>query len=636
MTVYRMMTPRTRVARISSTGCLFSSPFISRVTYITMHSVYNLTISIYYLLRIFVFFTMVGRQHIPQRCRSAGRVTAHLLLFFLAASSITPGAASTSPAWPHQNQAPLVPASSPPKEHEFTLRHMFHHGTHLYPKLHKRLDVGSNDELWVMTEEQDERSKASPFRARSKQTKIQRLSDRSVAVVNSLLSTARLSGLAATLAPSSWKLDEVDGPDIEDRDTVLSLAMMAANAYVGEPGTGEWEDVNGGYNYSDSFGWEGDGLRGHIFADEGNSTIVIAIKGTTPAVFDGTETTSNDKENDNLFFGCCCGSGGHYLWRKVCECASSAFSCNQTCLVKALRMENRYYQAAIELYGNVTEIYPNSEIWMSGHSLGGAVSSLLGLTFGLPVTTFEAPGDALAATRLGLPSPPDSHPSATQSRKNTGAYHFGHTADPIFMGTCNAAISGCTIGGYAMESQCHSGHVCVYDTVKDKGWRVGIGNHKIRGVITNVFKAYEEVATCVTDDECVDCFNWKFFESNETDPIASSTSSSTSTLTRTTTCHTPGEYSIKSSAFFLLIDLPQGWWGCRDADDPTTTSTSSQTSTSVTCSSYGWFGRCLDQTASSTSTTAVEVLTAPTSASVLLRPAAGRPNLPTIATATTT
>ena len=419
---------------------------------------------------------------------------------------------------------------------------MFHHGTHLYPGLHKRLDVGSNDELWVMAEEQDERSKASPFRARSRQTKIQRLSDRSVAAVNSHLSTARLSGMGATLAPSSWKLDEVDGPDIEDRDTVLSLAMMAANAYVGEPGTGEWEDVNHGYNFSDSFGWEGDGLRGHIFADEGNSTIVIAVKGTTPAVFDGSETTSNDKENDNLFFGCCCGSGGHFLWRKVCECASSAFSCNQTCLVKALRMENRYYQAAIELYGNVTEIYPNSEIWMSGHSLGGAVSSLLGLTFGLPVTTFEAPGDALAATRLGLPAPPDSHPSATQSRKNTGAYHFGHTADPIFMGTCNAAISGCTIGGYAMESQCHSGHVCVYDTVKDKGWRVGIGNHKIRSVITNVYKAYEELATCVTDDECVDCFNWKFFESNETDSIASSTSSSTSTLTRTTTCHTPGEY----------------------------------------------------------------------------------------------
>lgn len=494
---------------------------------------------------------MIERQPIPSTCRPAAGVVANFLLSFLVASSIIPGAASTSPAWPNQFQAPLVQPPSPPKDHDFTLRHIFHHGTHRYPKLHKRLDVGS--ELWVSSEEQDERSKASSFRARSKPTKIQRLSDRRPAVVNSLISTARLSGLAATLAPSSWKLDEVDGPDIENRDTVVSLALMAANAYVEEPGTGEWEDVNGGYNYSDSFGWEGDGLRGHIFGDEGNSTILIAIKGTTPAVFDGSETTSNDKENDNLFFGCCCGSGGHFLWRKVCECANSAFSCSQTCLVKALKMENRYYQAALELYGNVTEMYPNAEIWLSGHSLGGAVSSLLGLTFGLPVTTFEAPGDALAAMRLGLPAPPDSHPGAPQSRKYTGAYHFGHTADPIFMGTCNAVTSGCTIGGYAMESQCHSGRVCVYDTVKDKGWRVGIGNHKIHGIITNVIETYDDVAACETDEECVDCFNWKFFEGNETEPITSSTSSSTSTLTRTTTCHTPGESSIHSSTSFLIL-----------------------------------------------------------------------------------
>lgn len=586
------------------------------------------------ILQTFLSFTMIERQPTPQRCHSAGRITANLLLSFLAVASIIPGAVPTSPAWPNQNQVPLVPAPSPPKDHEFTLRHVIHHGAHMYPKLHKRLDVGLNDQLWVMTEEQGERSKASAFRARSRQTKIQRLCDRSVAVVNSLISTARLSGLDAMLAPSSWRLDEVDGPDIKDRDTIVSLAMMAANAYVQEPRTGEWENVNGGYNYSDSYGWEGDGLRGHIFADEGNSTIVIAIKGTTPAVFDGAETTSNDKENDNLFFGCCCGAGGHYLWRKVCECATSAFSCSQTCLVKALRMENRYYQAAIELYGNVTEIYPNSQIWMSGHSLGGAVSSLLGLTFGLPVTTFEAPGDALAVMRLGLPAPPDSHPGAPQSRKNTGAYHFGHTADPIFMGTCNSATSGCTIGGYAMESQCHSGHVCVYDTVKDKSWRVGIGYHKIRGVIKDVIEAYDEVATCVTDDECIDCFNWKFFDGNETEPVTSSTSLSTSTLTRTTTCHTPGECLIHSSAFFFIANLLQGWWGCRDEDDPTTTtSTSSQTSTSATCSSYGWFGQCLDET------TAVAVPTAITSTSNLQRSAAGRPNPPSqpiVATATST
>lgn len=504
---------------------------------------------------------MAETQHMPrQKCRSAGRVTARLLLSFLAASSIRSVAASWSAGKIHEpDQIPIVnpvppispqlenPIASLPKSLEFTLRHIYHHGTHLYPNLHRRLDVHTKDNIWIEEDGQYPKPGGRPLRAKSRPTTIERLSDRRVSVVKSLVNAAPIGGLRTTLSPTPWSLDEVTGPDIQDRETVVSLAMMAANAYVPEPGTGEWEDVNGGFNFSDSFGWEGDGLRGHIFADEGNSTVVIAIKGTTPAVFDGAETTSNDKENDNLFFGCCCGAGGHYLWRQVCECSTSAFTCNQSCVIKALRMKNRYYQAVLELYGNVTEIYPTSEIWLAGHSLGGAVSSLLGLTFGLPVTTFEAPGEALAAARLDLPSPPNSHSSTPQRRKNTGAYHFGHTADPIFMGSCNAATSGCTLGGYAMESQCHTGHVCIYDTVKDKGWRVGIGNHKVRSVITSVIEAYNETAPCVSDSECVDCYNWKYFESNTTDPITSvPSSSSTSTVTRTTTCHTPGKFQFYS------------------------------------------------------------------------------------------
>ena len=117
----------------------------------------------------------------------------------------------------------------------------------------------------------------------------------------------------------------------------------------------------------------------------------------------------------------------------MCSCKTNTFTCNQTCVVEALREENRYYRAALDLYGNVTEIYPDSNVWLSGHSLGGAVSSLLGMTFGLPTVTFEAPGDALAAARLGLPTPPGSVAGAPQTRQYSGAYHFGHTADPLYM-----------------------------------------------------------------------------------------------------------------------------------------------------------------------------------------------------------
>lgn len=414
---------------------------------------------------------------------------------------------------------------------------------------------------------------------------IQRLADRRVSAINDHLSHARLTGEAVSLTANDWTMDEVNGPNFTDQNTIINLATMAANAYVGEPYTGEWGNVTQGFNESQGFGWQGDGLRGHIFADEGNQTIVISLKGTSPAVFDGEGTTTKDKLNDNLFGSCCCAQGGQYFWRQVCDCYSTTYTCNQTCLVKSLKERNRYYNAAIELYSNVTALYPDSNVWLTGHSLGGVVSSLLGMTFGLPTFTVEAYGDALAASRLGLPAPPGSDPKRPQDRKFTGVHHFGHTADPVFMGTCGGATAPCTLGGYAFESQCHSGVQCVYDTVTDFGWRVGVGNHKIRIVIDQVIKAYDQPPKCVPDDECYDCYNWKFFESNGSDSKTSTSSSSTSTRTRTTTCKTPG------------------WWGCLDETTTKTTTktttTSSTTSTTTTCKTPGWFG-CNDPTTTKT------------------------------------
>ncbi|KAI8156567.1 putative lipase ATG15 [Colletotrichum sp. SAR 10_70] len=308
-----------------------------------------------------------------------------------------------------------------------------------------------------------------------------------------MVTEARQRGYVNIMSPSSWTTDEVPGPNITDKATVLSMAMMAANAYVEEEGQADWEEVGGPYNRSADFGWETDGLRGHIWADATNSTVVIGLKGTSPAVFDGDGTTTNDKVNDNLFFSCCCAQQGQWTWHQVCDCATSTYSCNNTCVVQALKDEHRYYTAAKELYSNVTEIFPDANIWLSGHSLGGAVSSLLGLTYGVPVVTFEAVPEALAAGRLGLPVPPGAEQMVHQARQNTGAFHFGHTADPIYIGTCNGATATCSFAGYAMESACHTGVECVYDVVADKGWRVGIGTHKIRSVIHDVIEKYDDV-----------------------------------------------------------------------------------------------------------------------------------------------
>ena len=84
--------------------------------------------------------------------------------------------------------------------------------------------------------------------------------------------------------------------------------------------------------------------------------------------------------------------------------------------------------------------------------------------------SFEAIPNALAATRLGLPSPPGY--GASQAPKHTGAYYFRLPSDSIYMGTYNGASATCSYWGYALESACHSRMECVYDVVKDKSWIV--------------------------------------------------------------------------------------------------------------------------------------------------------------------
>ncbi|KAK5128215.1 putative lipase atg15 [Meristemomyces frigidus] len=377
-------------------------------------------------------------------------------------------------------------------ERDFTLRHIYHHGSHQYPRLHRYQDI-PNDAILRVTEDYGETFEDAPtdLRVRVASTNIQRLAKRKPADIDRLLQHADIHGEAAALPSTAWTVDEIAGPNITDKKTVLTFAKMAANAYVQEHNKGDWQDVKGGYNYTDDFGWQEDGLRGHIFADETNKTIVIGLKGTSPAVFDGADTTGNDKLNDNLFGSCCCGQGGNYLWKQVCDCMTTTYTCNSTCLVKSLREKGHYYWAVRDLYHNVTERYPHSDVWLAGHSLGGVVSGLLGLTYGLPTMTFEAFPDALAASRLGLPTPPGYRIGAHQSRVSTGIYHFGHTADPIYMGTCNGGTSFCTLAGYAFQGVCHTGHTCTYDTVGDLGWRVGIGTHKITNVIKDVIEKYD-------------------------------------------------------------------------------------------------------------------------------------------------
>ncbi|KAF7976612.1 hypothetical protein HWV62_6118 [Athelia sp. TMB] len=241
-----------------------------------------------------------------------------------------------------------------------------------------------------------------------------------------------------------WEEDEIIGPNVESRETLLVLAKMTNNAYV-EPEDDAWYDLGGNWTVSYPIGWEpeNDGFRGHVFATPDNSTIVISIKGTSAGFLGGGgPTQKNDKRNDNLLFSCCCASVG-FSWTPVCGCHRGGWKCDKDCLGEALVEDSLFYPIGTNLFNNISYLYPKSNIWIIGHSLGGALATLLGTTFGSPAVAFEAPGEKMAASRLHLPSPPSLQ----------HVVHVYHTADPIAMGVCNGVFSSCALGGYAMESK---------------------------------------------------------------------------------------------------------------------------------------------------------------------------------------
>ncbi|KAG9246239.1 Alpha/Beta hydrolase protein [Calycina marina] len=528
------------------------------------------------------------------RCYSTGRVSAGLLLSFL---TIMPPVAAQNIPEPLRvlNPFPLIPEHQAPSQsaHKFSLRHVLHHGIQ-DQTIYRRLDVEKPEmSMWIESEDGDLEQESRPLVAKTNSMKIQRLRDRRPSVVDPMVAAAREDGGYNIMSPSEWSIDDLAGPDITDKETVLTLAQMAANAYVDKPNTGDWKDVNGGFNRTDDhgFGWEDNGLRGYLYVDEMNTTLVIGLKGTNLAIWDGDGTTTNDKENDNLFFSCCCGQQGSSFARQVCDCAQDTYTCNISCLKKSLRKENRYYAAARHLYSNVTAMYPDHQIWMSGHSLGGSVSAMLGLTYGIPAVTFEAVPDALPANRLGLPIPPGTDPTRPGQRDYTGAYHFGINSDPIYLGSCNGATASCAYAGYALESACHTGRECVYDVVAVNGTRVSVITHRIIWVISNVIKKWATVPECKFTPECYDCPLWKEVTGNKSD-ATTMPSTSSRTKTRTTTCQTPG------------------WWGCLDETTTTTTSSSSSmtSTTTSTCKTPGWFG-CNDETTTTASVSSQPTLT---------------------------
>ncbi|KAK9451014.1 Alpha/Beta hydrolase protein [Limtongia smithiae] len=192
------------------------------------------------------------------------------------------------------------------------------------------------------------------------------------------------------------------------------------------------------------------------------------------------------------------------LAEPVCDCAvDDEYQCSSRCIKSELRGDTLYYKAAIMLYEHAAkELFPGWNIWVTGHSLGGAIASFVAQTKHIPGVAFESPGDKLASARLGL--------AKHHILGDSLLYHVGNTADPVFMGKCTGKTSVCGFGGYALETACHAGHECVYDVVKDNDTTMSILYHSIQTVMDEVIMKYEEVPKCVRKHGCTDCVQWEF------------------------------------------------------------------------------------------------------------------------------
>ncbi|KAG8924054.1 putative lipase atg15 [Tulasnella sp. 408] len=197
----------------------------------------------------------------------------------------------------HGQQQPFTfgQSSSQASTLAFSLAH--DHGQAYPEESHLKSQPGTHQPLIVFKDRQLGRAdlvKAPAAVVKTRPMRVRR--PRSQSAFHEARRESRVNGISMFL---DWDDIEVPGPDIEDRETLLELAKMTGNAYALDSGSSHWYPLDGKWNTSTPFGWEvdDDGFRGHVFATADNSSVVLAIKGTT--LIGGGPTARKDKINDN-------------------------------------------------------------------------------------------------------------------------------------------------------------------------------------------------------------------------------------------------------------------------------------------------------------------------------------------------
>ncbi|WUR02463.1 putative lipase ATG15 [Vairimorpha necatrix] len=179
------------------------------------------------------------------------------------------------------------------------------------------------------------------------------------------------------------------------------------------------------------YGYDRDGMRCKLFDFHG--ALVLAIKGTSLNIlgYELGETSENDKEMVNIMFKKC----KRHRQERDCE------------YLKKIKFDKLGYLSKLQnILTYVKYLYPNKKIFLTGHSLGGTLASLLSPTFDLQCVTFSSPGDLYISRILQI----------RNKKIKENLSHFGMCNDSIFSGRCDRL---CKLLGYSVDTVKHNGRV---------------------------------------------------------------------------------------------------------------------------------------------------------------------------------
>ena len=270
-------------------------------------------------------------------------------------------------------------------------------------------------------------------------------------------------------------------------------------------------------------------LKGYIFYNQ--HVNVIALKGTsiygrsfTDNTYNlnsinsldnmytfNTSVSYNDKYNDNLMMSCCFYKQSHIFNKDIqqyCLHTDNHTESNECCIdcyKQSLYFESNYIKYAQEFIQSIQDDpiidFKNKPTIFTGHSLGGFIATILGILYDKTVVTFQAPGEKhyIYNTELAAHLTP---------QKLQKIYHLQHNSDSIINGHCGIT---CSYAGYHINTHCHIGNICEYDSKSKLNLAESIWNHRMPFILKNIIPLWEEdYPTCTTHTNCTECTDWIF------------------------------------------------------------------------------------------------------------------------------